>query len=186
MLEERSDEHLFERVRAGDMSAFDMLYARYETRLFGYLRALLADRRDAEEVFHDAFLKALDAEDARFAAGGFRAWLYKVARNLALNRIRSRERADKKHANAEELRDPTPPIAVDDALHAHELAVALDSAVHKLPPSLYEVYHLRASGFSNEEIANLMDLPVGTVKSRFFQMVTVLRKELKPWIAPSS
>jgi RNA polymerase sigma-70 factor (ECF subfamily) len=182
-----TDEALLSRVQSGDMTAFDALYARYETRLFSYLRALLADRRDAEEVFHDAFMKSLDADATTFKEGGFRPWLYKVARNLALNRLRDTERAHKKHAAAEEVRvshGPDGATDAEDALHARQVAAALDSAVHRLPPALYELYHLRASGLTNEQIAELVAVPVGTVKSRFFQMIVVLRKELSPWIAP--
>jgi RNA polymerase sigma-70 factor, ECF subfamily len=179
------DEILFQRVRDGDMGAFDRLYERYETRLFAYLRAVLGDRRDAEEILHDAFLNALrSAEpDHRFDEGGFRAWLYRIARNLALNRKRSAGRTGRTIDEA--AREPagaTP--GADSALEMRQLETALADAVRRLPGPLGELYHLRSSGLSYEQIADVVDVPVGTIKSRMYQMVHVLREELKPWIAP--
>src|SRR5688500_9174802 len=90
-----SDEALFARMRGGDMAAFDRLYERYEVRLFAYLRALLGNRSDAEEIFHDAFLATLRAAPPELGDGGFRAWIYRIARNRALNHRRAAERHEK-------------------------------------------------------------------------------------------
>lgn len=180
----QTDEELLTRVRDGDIRAFDTLYARYETRLFSYLRALLADRRDAEEIFHDAFMKALDAEPGMFVTAGFRPWLYKVARNMALNRMRATQRLDKNTEGAALTQAAeTTQEDLEEVLAAAQVGRALDFALERLPPALLEVYHLRASGLSNEQIADLVEVPLGTVKSRCFRMITVLRKEMKPWIA---
>ena len=80
-----SDETLFQRVRDGDLAAFDALYERHELRLFAYLRAVAGDRHDAEELLHDAFLAALKTPSGELLDGGFRGWLYRIARNLAFN-----------------------------------------------------------------------------------------------------
>jgi RNA polymerase sigma-70 factor (ECF subfamily) len=176
-----TDEALFDRVRRGDMSAFDVLYARYEVRLFAYLRALVGDRRDAEEIFHDAFLAALKEAGATFDEGGFRAWLFRVARNLAFNRVRAAGRRARAH---DALPDADAPEPADGALEKRQLDVALAAAVARLPPPLGELYHLRTSGLSYEEIAGVIDAPLGTIKSRMHQMVHALREELKPWTAP--
>src|SRR5579859_4424907 len=131
-----SDEALYARVKQGDLAAFDELYARYETRLFGFLMSQLANRADAEEVFHEAFMNALKSREVRFDRGGFRTWLYRVARNAALNRQRSQRRGQ--HALAQlPPSDPTPPA--DKALAEHELLEALDRAVAQLPETLSEV-----------------------------------------------
>jgi len=177
-----SDEVLLERVRAGDMPAFDVLYERHEARLFTYLRALLGDRQDAEEVLHDAFLSVLKDRTATLEKdGAFRAWLYRVARNKASNRRRSGHRHDK---NVAASPAPEESLPADHALEARELEAALASALGRLPHALGELWHLRTSGLSYEQIASVVDAPLGTVKSRMHQMVTVLREELKPWIAP--
>lgn len=178
------DEKLLARVRAGDMEAFDALYERYETRLFAYLRALLLDRRDAEEVMHDAFMAALRDDTEILDDGGFRAWLYRIARNHALNRLRGTERhARHLSALAEVETDRTAPSA-ERALESRQLEAALTSAVTRLPAPLGELFHLRSSGLSYEQIADVVEVPLGTVKSRMHQMVHALREELKPWIVP--
>jgi RNA polymerase sigma-70 factor, ECF subfamily len=177
------DETLFLRVREGDMEAFDRLYERYESRLFAYLRAMLGDRLDAEEVLHDAFMNALRSEPDKLEDGAFRAWLYRIARNLALNRRRDAGRREKKIADAARESGRVAEAA-DDVLEARQLEVALAAAVRRLPEPLSELYQLRTSGLSYEQIAYVASVPVGTVKSRMHQMVHVLREELKPWIAP--
>jgi RNA polymerase sigma-70 factor (ECF subfamily) len=180
-----SDEALFARMRGGDMTAFDRLYERYEVRLFAYLRAMLGSRSDAEEIFHDAFLATLEAAPPELAEGGFRAWIYRIARNRALNHRRSAERHEKNVVAAarDAQREGTEGDA-GHALEARQLDAALEGALRRLPAPLGELYHLRASGLSYEQIAGVIDVPLGTVKSRMHQMVHALREELKPWIAP--
>ncbi|HEX8953503.1 MAG TPA: sigma-70 family RNA polymerase sigma factor [Polyangia bacterium] len=88
-----SDERLFERMRAGEVAAFEALYTRWERRLFGFIRAYLDDSAEAEDVFHETFMTVLRAP-ADFSRGSFKAWVHQVARNAALNRLRSRRRGD--------------------------------------------------------------------------------------------
>jgi RNA polymerase sigma-70 factor (ECF subfamily) len=180
-----SDEALIRRIREGEIASFDVLYDKHETRLFAYLRATLGDRADAEEVLHDAFLAVLKDQSAVFdREGSFRAWLYRVARNHALNRRRATGRRDRTLAAAPASAWPEAAPRADDALEAAELEDALTAAVGRLPASLGELWHLRTSGLSYEQMASVVDAPLGTIKSRMHHMVSVLREELKPWIAP--
>jgi len=177
-----SDERLFERMRGGDMGAFDALYLRWERRLFGFIRAYLDDAAEAEDVFHETFMTVLRAP-ADFSRGSFKAWVHQVARNAALNRLRSRRRGDAaKERHAVELPGVVGPSA-PAALEARETERALAAAVTRLPKSLAEVYRLRASGLSYEEMAEVLAVPLGTVKSRMHQMVAELRKEMQAWTA---
>lgn len=176
-----TDESLLDRLRQGDIGAFDVLYERYELRLFGYLRALLHDRHDAEEIFHDAFLAAVTRAPAALEEGAFRPYLYRVARNAALNRLRGTARRNAAHDAI--ARDALAPAA-DESIEVAQLQGALERAVERLPSALGELYHLRATGLSYEQIAGVVEAPVGTIKSRMHQLVHALREELKPWIAP--
>jgi len=176
-----SDELLYARVRAGDMRAFDQLYGRYVSRLFGFLVGQLRSRADAEDVFQEAFLQTLRSREISFENGGsFKTWLYRVARNTALNRLRSEQRKDRAHARAESLE---PPASPEDGLAQIELVRVLDTAVAKLPPGLSEIYHLRSSGLSYDEMAEILEIPMGTLKSRMSRMVSTLREEMKQWSA---
>jgi RNA polymerase sigma-70 factor (ECF subfamily) len=173
-----SDEQLYARVKQGDMRAFDELYARYESRLFGFLMSQTGSRADAEDLFHESFLSALKAREVTFESGSFSSWLYRIARNKILNRRRSEARGGKALTRLPE-RD-APPRA-DDGMATREMFEALDGAVARLPDSLSEIYHLRSSGLSYEEIASVLEIPLGTLKSRMHQMVSTLREELKAW-----
>jgi RNA polymerase sigma-70 factor (ECF subfamily) len=176
-----SDEALYARVKQGDIVAFDELYARYAARLFGFLRSQLATGADAEDLFHETMLATLESEEVSFDRASFRTWLYRIARNRVLNRQRSHARGDaaslRLHAS-----DERPPGA-DERVARGELLEALDRAVKQLPSALSDLYHLRSSGLSYEEMATVLDIPLGTIKSRMNQMVKLLREELQPWIA---
>jgi RNA polymerase sigma-70 factor, ECF subfamily len=177
-----SDERLFERMRRGEQAAFDALYTRWERRLFGFIRAYLDDAAEAEDVFHETFMTVLRAS-ADFSRGSFKAWVYQVARNACLNRLRSRRRGEAAYErHAETLPEVAAPAAVD-ALEAAQAERALARAVARLPRSLGEIYRLRASGLSYEEMAAVLDVPVGTVKSRMHEMVTRLKEEMRSWTA---
>jgi RNA polymerase sigma-70 factor (ECF subfamily) len=175
-----SDEELYHRVRNGELRAFDELYARYESRLFAFLCASLGNRADAEDTLHEAFLNTLKSREVSLDTGGFRVWLFRIARNAALNRRRSAARGAIAKAA---LPSEEPPPSAHDRLEAHELATALDAAVLGLPPALADVYRLRSSGLSYEEMADVLEAPVGTIKSRMHEMVKQLKERMRPWTA---
>jgi len=173
-----SDETLYRRVREGDMSAFDALYDRYQEQLFGFLLRTLRNRADAEDVFHDAFLSALKSTEVRFETGSFRSWLFRIARNRCINRHRSEQRGARA---AGAIGPPQAAPSAESELLERQLLSALDGAVGRLPPALSEIYHLRSSGLSYEEMADILAIPLGTLKSRMNQMVSILKEEVKPW-----
>lgn len=174
----RSDEALCEALLGGDARAFDVLYARYERPLFGFIRRHLAERAEAEDVLHEAFLAILRDRVSVRRAASFRAWLFQVARHLCLNRLRSRRRSER----ALEVEAQVPPSAEahpEHALEERQTREALRDAVGRLPLELAELYQLRASGMSYEEMANVLEVPLGTVKSRMHKMVECLREEMR-------
>lgn len=176
-----SDEHLYLEVRKGSKAAFEQLYARYEERIFGFIYRRLQSRQDAEEVFHESMLAIFKGPLASFEAGGFAGWLFKVAANLSLNRLRSRKREGRALsavADAESVAvrrvDPWPdPEDLED----------MQKAATRLSEPLRQVFALRREGRSYEEMSDMLGIPLGTVKSRVHLMVTQLRKEMNKWTA---
>jgi RNA polymerase sigma-70 factor (ECF subfamily) len=174
-----SDEALFERLCGGDMAAFDVLYARLEAPLFGFIRARLGgDAAEAEDVMQEAFVAVLRERDRRTPVRNVRAWLYQVAQHICLNRARSRSRAGHAIDEARRIEPEAHAPVAERALEENERAQSLARAVEKLPTTLAELYHLRASGMSYEEVADATGVPIGTVKSRMHDLVRRLREEM--------
>ena len=173
-----SDEALFERIARGDMTAFDRLYERFERPLFGFIRAQLGgDAAEAEDVLHETFIAVIRERAKRDEIRSVRAWLYEVARHLCLNRVRTRKRAARV-VDALTRDRPSPIPHAEILIDVRERAEKLAHAVAALPQSLGEVYRLRATGMSLDEVASVLAIPVGTVKSRMHEMVKRLREEL--------
>ena len=172
-----SDEALFERLVAGDMRAFDGLYERFERPLFGFIRVQLGDATEAEDVLHEAFMAVLREREKARTLGSFRAWLFEVARNLCLNRVRARKRAGRALEAATHAATPEP-AGADQQFEQRQSTAMLQRAVAELPQPLAEVYRLRASGLSYDEVAQVLKIPIGTVKSRMHEMVKRLQQEV--------
>ncbi len=169
----RSDEALLEAVRAKDLAAFDELYARHERALFGFIQAHLKDRAESEDVLHETFVVVLTAP--RVQVQTVRAWLFSIARNACLNRLRAR-----KHREQVPLGFPEPPPGAHEVLEHHQQKVVLASAVARLPDEQQQLFHLRAKGLSYAELSDVLAVPLGTIKSRLHELVRRLRQSLDP------
>jgi RNA polymerase sigma-70 factor (ECF subfamily) len=177
-----SDERLHERLRGGELAAFDALYERHARRLYAFIDAHLRDAAEAEDVLHEAFLGLLRSGDVDFGRGSFKSWLYQIARNLCLNRLRSRGRGDRaRQALATDGPVDARRDGADEQLAQREAGEALRTALGRLPAPLSEIYHLRASGLSYEEMSRVLALPLGTVKSRMHALIQQLKEEMLPW-----
>lgn len=173
-----SDEALYEQLLRGDLGAFDALYERHARHLFGFILRQVADRAEAEDLLHEAFMAVLRERDAGRSPRSLRAWLYQVARNLCLNRSRLRQRAAR--ALAAVAHTPQAPVEHPErVLEQRQDDDALRQAVARLPNPLAELFHLRAGGLSYQELAEILGVPVGTIKSRIHEMVGRLREEVQ-------
>ena len=170
-----TDEALYEKIRQGDLAAFDVLYERYRLRLFRFIYSYLKNEQESEEVFHEALMKLLKAGITQFDGKNFQAWIFEIARNLCLNHIRSKNRSD--HREQESIQ-PQIQESADVLLSEHDSSQKMKIALKKLSATHAEVLNLKLLGLPEKEIASVLDIPLGTVKSRFFAIIEFMKKEL--------
>ncbi len=179
---ETSDEALAGRVRAdGDVAAFALLVTRYRSRVVALARRMLAGHGpdEAEDVAQEAFVAAYDKRASYRVGEPFRPWLYRIAVNRCLDRLRAQSR---RPVMAEMDSVPEPAGSVSDpvdALLTTESEARLQEAVAALPPKLRAVFLLRhLDDLSYDEIAVATGLPMGTVKTHLFRARAQLRAAL--------
>ena len=179
------DAELIARWQAGDASAFEVLVRRHERRVFGLVFRMLGNREEAEDVAQEAFL-ALHRHGRRFRGEArFSTFVYRVAANAALNRRRSlgRRRArEEALAHRQDAGDdlPSTPRDPEDAASGGEIQERVQTALLGLPRDLrMAVVLYDIEGQSYGEIAQVLRIPEGTVKSRIHRARTALRDRLK-------
>ena len=168
---------------------FERVVLAYQDRLFTFALRLCGDRRDAEEVTQDAFIRAYRAlltyDTARIRALALRPWLYRITLNLARNRLRGRTAAPlplpEEHQDEERVA-ATPPLQAraehgpEEIAECTELSVRLAAALDTLSPRYRTALVLRyVAGLSYPEVAAALTLPVGTVKAQVHRGVALLR-----------
>lgn len=175
------DESLLARVAAGERDALATLYARYQRPLFGYVCHLTADRAVAEEILQDTLLAAWRGAGDFAARSSVRTWLFGIAHRQAHNRLRRRDGPPTALPTAD-LPDEHPdadPSPEDQAL-ARATRADIAAALHRLSPTMREPLVLAAwQGLSYPEIAAILGIPVGTVKSRIHAAKRTLRPLLR-------
>jgi RNA polymerase sigma-70 factor (ECF subfamily) len=183
------DQQLVERVQRGDKAAFDLLVVKYQRKIFRLLSRLIRDTAEVEDVAQEAFIKAYRALPNFRGDSAFYTWLYRIAINTAKNFLVSQGRraptsteADIEDAetfdDGEHLRDLNTPDAM---LLTRQVADAVNRAIDRLPEDLKTAIVLRElEGLSYEEIAETMNCPIGTVRSRIFRAREAIAEELRP------
>ena len=182
-----SDAALMARVQAGDHGAFEPLVRRYEKRLFGYFLNLVEDPATAADLAQETFVRVYRAVPRYRESGRFESWLFRIAANLVRSR---RRRPDQRaaHVSLEETPAAERELAArggerrpDDAAWRAELRDALQEALPQLPLVFREAVVLRdVQGWSYREIAEMLDVEEGTVKSRAHRGRQRLRELLAP------
>jgi RNA polymerase sigma-70 factor (ECF subfamily) len=178
------------RVQKGDKSAFDLLVRKYQHRIAKLVSRYVYDRSEVEDVTQEAFIKAYRAIKGFRGESAFYTWLYRIAINTAKNYLVAQGRrpsiADVETEDAEasdfsagtNLRDATTP---ERQMLADEIGRAVERVLATLPEDLRTAVTLREiDGLSYEEIAEVMDCPIGTVRSRIFRAREAIDKELQP------
>jgi RNA polymerase sigma-70 factor (ECF subfamily) len=179
----RSDEELVEACQAGEASAFDVLVARWEDRIRGAAYRFLGSDEEARDVAQEAFLKAYQAIGSFKREARFSSWLYQIATNLCRDRLRRRK--TRATVSLEALEEGGP-VMVETRPGAHErllerdLARAVRRAVDALPDEQREVVILKEyQELTFLEIAQALDVPVSTVKTRLYRGLGQLRLRLE-------
>ncbi len=183
---------LMARLGAGDETALAALYERWAGPLLAFIERMCGDRATAEDILQEVFLRVWRAAPRYQPTARFSTWLFQVARNAWLNerekmlrRPRSLEMdaadddSESASASHEDTRAPKPERGAMDK----ELAHRIDASVARLPEKLREVWVLGAvQELPYPEVSAILDIPVGTVKSRMFQAVRLLRSDLERYV----
>ena len=175
-----SEARLIQAALAGDTHAFGDLVTKYQDRLFNSLIHVLGNEYDAQDITQDAFIQAFRRLDSFRGQSAFYTWLFRVARNLAISRLRGRRQTSSLHAADGALReieghDEKPGQALESA----ESVAQLQRALAKLPEDQRAILVLREfDGLEYETIAEVLEIPVGTVRSRLHRARGQLKDEL--------
>ena len=189
MAEEQLDEQLVARAQQGDRRAFDLLVRKYQYKIVQLVERLVGDA-DALDVAQEAFIKAYRALNGFRGQSAFYTWLYRIAINTSKNYLVARRRrpasqdidvADAElFGHTEQMSDVETPEAV---LLSDEIRDKVTDAIQKLPEDLRTAITLRElEGLSYEEIAEAMDCPIGTVRSRIFRAREAIDEVLQPLV----
>ena len=172
-----TDQALVKRSQKGDQRAFDLLVMKYQHKVIGVVSRYVRDRADMEDIAQEAFIKAYRALPSFRGDSAFYTWIYRIAVNTAKNHLVSQSRrppaTDVDAQDAEYLYSNSDLNAIENPenqLFGNELQRCVDQAIKALPDDLRTALTLREfDGLSYEEIAEVMECPVGTVRSRIFR-----------------
>jgi RNA polymerase sigma-70 factor (ECF subfamily) len=179
----RSDEELVEACQAGESSAFDLLVTRWEDKIRGAAYRLLGSEEEARDAAQEAFLKAYRALPGFKGEARFSSWLYRIAVNLCRDRLRRRK--GRSLVSLDALEEVGPVIAArgpeaQDLVQQLDLRRAVRRAIGALPEEQREILILKEyQGLTFLEIAQALDLPVSTVKTRLYRGLGQLRLRLE-------
>jgi RNA polymerase sigma-70 factor, ECF subfamily len=183
-----TDEELVKRASKGDQRAFDLLVRKYQHRIFALISRYVRDQDEVQDVAQEAFIKAWRALPRFRGDSQFYTWLYRIAVNTAKNYLVSRGRRPpgsdidaedaEQFAGADGLRDSGTPESI---LMSQELGEVITRAIEALPQELKTAVTLREfDGLSYEDIAAIMECPVGTVRSRIFRAREAIEQAMRP------
>jgi RNA polymerase sigma-70 factor (ECF subfamily) len=188
------DRQLVVRAQQGDKQAFNLLVEKYQRKLSRLLSRFIRDQAEVEDVTQEAFIKAYRALPAFRGDSAFYTWLYRIGINTAKNYLMAMGRRAPTSTEVEaedaegfeegeQLRDINTPESV---LLTNEIAETVNSTIEQLPEELRKAIQMRElEGMSYEDIAQAMDCPIGTVRSRIFRAREAIAERLRPLLDTS-
>lgn len=186
-----SDKDVIEHARAGRESAFRELIRRYERPVFSVVYRMVRDRELSEDLTQDTFIKVLNALDRYDPSYKFSSWIFKIAHNTTIDHLRKKEvdtlsLDGSPHARTQEQAEATSFTPADRGqdpegyTHSQEIGSGIEAAIAELRPQYREAILLwHVEGRPYDEIADIMDLPLGTVKTYIHRGRNELRKKLE-------
>jgi len=189
MSDREVDQQLVERAQRGDKHAFELLVSKYQRKLARLLSRFIRDAAEVEDVTQEAFIKAYRALPTFRGDSAFYTWLYRIGINTAKNylvamgrRAPTTTEVDSEEAESfedgDQLRDLNTP---ENALATRQIAETVNQTLGELPEELRTAITLREiEGLSYEDIANIMNCPIGTVRSRIFRAREAIAAKLRP------
>lgn len=188
------DQQLVDRAQRGDKKAFELLVAKYQRKLGRLLSRFIRDPAEVEDVAQEAFIKAYRALPSFRGDSAFYTWLYRIGINTAKNYLVAMGRRaptttefDSEEAenfdDGDQLRDVNTPEA---ELMSKQIAATVNQTMEELPEELRTAITLREiEGMSYEDIAAVMNCPIGTVRSRIFRARETIAARLRPLLGTS-
>ena len=188
------DQMLVERAVAGDQRAFELLVIKYQRRIQRLIGRMVRDTDLVEDIAQETFIRAYRALHQFRGESQFYTWLYRIAANTAKKYLlqlkrdnvvfeasfQSDEEADE---TSRQKSEPTTSETPESVLAAREIAAAVNAALEQLPDELRQAITLREmEGLSYEEIAEMMNCPIGTVRSRIFRAREAVSARIKPML----
>jgi RNA polymerase sigma-70 factor, ECF subfamily len=185
-----TDQELVRRVQNGDRRAFDLLFSRYQHKIAGLVSRYVRTNEEIEDIVQESFIKAYRALPRFRGESAFYTWLYRIAINTSKNYLVAKSRRppdvdidaeESEFADgSESLHESENP---ENALTRDQLASVIDQAIRDLPDDLRSAVTLREfDGLSYEQIAEIMDCPVGTVRSRIFRAREAIDERIRPLV----
>ena len=189
MSDREIDQQLVERAQRGDKQAFELLVSKYQRKLGRLLSRFIRDPTEVEDVTQEAFIKAYRALPSFRGDSAFYTWLYRIGINTAKNYLVAMGRRaptttdiDSEEADGfedgDQLRDLNTP---ENEMMSRQVAETVNQTLEELPEELRTAITLREiEGLSYEDIANIMNCPIGTVRSRIFRAREAIAERLRP------
>ncbi|MBI5937075.1 MAG: RNA polymerase sigma factor RpoE [Betaproteobacteria bacterium] len=194
MSDREIDRQLVERVQQGDKRAFDLLVEKYWRKLTRLLSRMVRDSGEVEDIAQETFIKAYRALPQFRGDAAFYTWLYRIGVNTAKNYLAAKgkamptvsEQAGPDDDGGEDRWAVEDIATPESELLSKQVAIAVNEAVDALPEELRTAITLREmEGLSYEEIAQMMNCPIGTVRSRIFRAREAIAAKLRPILGTS-
>lgn len=181
-----TDERLMEEVRQGAAAAFELLVQRWDRRMIGYFVRLAGNRQEAEDLRQELFLRLYQKRHLYKPGSAFQPWLYRMATNLAIDKVGRRRRPPTEPIDMGETgADTDARLACNDhargAAERNETESLVEAALNALPGEFKAALVMRHfEQLSFVQIAEILEIPESTVKTRVYRGLTLLKKHLKP------